>query len=77
MIHIFINALSASAGGGLTYVRNVLPRLADREGMCTTLLVGGILRGEISELGQVKVLSESPPDGSGEDSGTSSFTFRV
>ncbi|MGB0012259.1 MAG: glycosyltransferase family 1 protein [Candidatus Sulfotelmatobacter sp.] len=65
MIHIFINALSASAGGGLTYVRNVLPRLADREGMCTTLLVGGILRGEISELGQVKVLSESPPDGSG------------
>jgi glycosyltransferase involved in cell wall biosynthesis len=64
MIHIFINALSASAGGGLTYVRNVLPRLADREDVRTTLLVGGILRGEISESAQVKVLSESPPDGS-------------
>src|SRR5208282_3334310 len=28
MIHLFINALAASAGGGLTYIRNVLPRLA-------------------------------------------------
>ena len=65
MIHIFINALSASAGGGLTYVRNVLPRLAGRDGVRTTLLVGGILRGEISESAQVKVLNESLPDGSG------------
>ena len=65
MIHIFINALSASAGGGLTYVRNVLPRLAGRERVRTTLLVGGILRGEISESAQVKVLNESLPNGSG------------
>src|ERR1700684_1250110 len=65
MIHIFINALSASAGGGLTYVRNVLPRLAGREGVRTTLLVGGILRAEIPESAQVRVLSESPPGGSG------------
>jgi glycosyltransferase involved in cell wall biosynthesis len=27
-MRLFINALSASAGGGLTYIRNVLPRLA-------------------------------------------------
>ena len=65
MIHIFINALSASAGGGLTYVRNVLPRLAGVDGVRTTLLVGGILRGEISESAQVKVLNESLPEGSG------------
>jgi glycosyltransferase involved in cell wall biosynthesis len=65
MIHIFINALSASAGGGLTYVRNVLPRLAGGDRVRTTLLVGGILRGEISESAQVKVLNESLPDGSG------------
>ncbi len=65
MIHIFINALSASAGGGLTYVRNVLPRLAGQERVRTTLLVSGILRGEISESAQVRVLSEPPSDGSG------------
>ena len=65
MIHIFINALSASAGGGLTYVRNVLPHLAGRERVRTTLLVGGILRGEILESAQVRVLGESLPDGSG------------
>jgi glycosyltransferase involved in cell wall biosynthesis len=65
MVHIFINALSASAGGGLTYVRNVFPRLAGREDVRTTLLVGGILRAEIPESAQVRVLSESPSGGSG------------
>jgi glycosyltransferase involved in cell wall biosynthesis len=59
MIHIFINAFSASAGGGLTYIRNVVPRLTNRDGVHTTLLVGGALRGEISESDQVTVLSES------------------
>jgi glycosyltransferase involved in cell wall biosynthesis len=59
MIHIFINAFSASAGGGLTYVRNVVPRLATREGVRTTLLVGTTLHEEISESPQVTVLSES------------------
>ena len=28
MMHLFINSLAASAGGGLTYIRNVLPHLA-------------------------------------------------
>jgi glycosyltransferase involved in cell wall biosynthesis len=65
MVHIFINALSASAGGGLTYVRNVFPRLAGREDVRTTLLVGGILRAEIPESARVRVLSESPSGGSG------------
>ena len=36
-----------------------------RKDVRTTLLVGGILRGEISESAQVKVLNESLPDGSG------------
>ncbi|MGB7600062.1 MAG: glycosyltransferase family 1 protein [Candidatus Sulfotelmatobacter sp.] len=65
MIHIFINALSASAGGGLTYVRNVLPRLASGDAVRTTLLVSEVLRGEIPESAQVRVLSESLPGGSG------------
>ena len=25
MMHLFINSLAVSAGGGLTYIRNVLP----------------------------------------------------
>jgi len=59
MIHLFINALSASAGGGLTYVRNVLPRMANRDDVRTTLLVGEMLRGEIAESTRVTVLNES------------------
>jgi glycosyltransferase involved in cell wall biosynthesis len=65
MIHLFINALSASAGGGLTYVRNVLPRLACRDGVRTTLLVGEALRSEIAGSTQVEVLREAYPDASG------------
>jgi len=59
MTHLFINALSASAGGGLTYVRNVLPQLALRDDVRTTLLVGEALRGEIKESNRVTVLGES------------------
>jgi glycosyltransferase involved in cell wall biosynthesis len=65
MIHVFINALSASAGGGLTYIRNVLPHLANRDGVCTTLLVGGVLQGEIQESAHVKVLKADDPCGPG------------
>ncbi|MGA2022443.1 MAG: glycosyltransferase family 1 protein [Candidatus Sulfotelmatobacter sp.] len=65
MFHIFINALSASAGGGLTYIRNVLPRLGRREDVRTTLLVGGALRSEITDSTQVKVLREDYRGGSG------------
>ncbi len=65
MTHLFINALAASAGGGLTYVRNVLPRLAVRKDARATVLLGGTLRGEIEESAQVKVLRGDAPAGSG------------
>jgi glycosyltransferase involved in cell wall biosynthesis len=39
MIHLFINALAASAGGGLTYIRNVLPHLARSERLRATVLL--------------------------------------
>ena len=32
MMHLFLNGLAASAGGGLTYLRNVLPHLSTRQG---------------------------------------------
>ncbi len=56
MIHFFINALAASAGGGLTYIRNVLPRLALRDDVRTTLLVNGQLRNEISDSTRITLL---------------------
>jgi glycosyltransferase involved in cell wall biosynthesis len=36
-MHLFINSLAASAGGGLTYIRNVLPQLAVRPGVRVTV----------------------------------------
>lgn len=48
MIHLFINALAASAGGGLTYVRNVVPLLADRKDVLGTILLSANLREELS-----------------------------
>ena len=64
MLHLFINAIAASAGGGLTYVRNVLPRLALREDVRTTLLVSGPLGAEIAESDRVALLREHFPSGS-------------
>ncbi len=61
MIRLFINALAASAGGGLTYVRNVLPILAHRKDVCTTLLINDSFRNEVAESNQVKVLRELYP----------------
>jgi glycosyltransferase involved in cell wall biosynthesis len=39
MMHIFLNAMGASAGGGLTYLRNVLPHLSKRQNIRTTIAV--------------------------------------
>ncbi len=45
MIHLFVNALAATAGGGLTYVRNVIPQIAARnDAMATVLLDAGLHR---------------------------------
>jgi glycosyltransferase involved in cell wall biosynthesis len=65
MIHLFINALAASAGGGLTYVRNVLPRLAVRDDVRTTVLLGSALCGEIIASPRVAVLTEDGRTSSG------------
>ncbi|HLW85823.1 MAG TPA: glycosyltransferase family 1 protein [Candidatus Sulfotelmatobacter sp.] len=46
MIHLFINALAASAGGGLTYVRNVIPQIAARTDARATVVLDAGLRRE-------------------------------
>lgn len=62
-LHLFINALAASAGGGVTYVRNVLPKLAGRADLRATVAVNPRLQGQISESQNVQVLRMEPPDG--------------
>jgi glycosyltransferase involved in cell wall biosynthesis len=47
MMHLFINALAASAGGGITYVRNLVPQFAARAGVKATVLLDARLRSEL------------------------------
>ena len=46
MIHLFLNALGASAGAGLTYLYNVVPILASRPDVRTTLALQPQLQAE-------------------------------
>lgn len=66
MIHFFINALAASAGGGLTYIRNVLPRLAIRDDVRVTVTVSEPLRSEITPSARVTIAQAASPAGSVE-----------
>jgi glycosyltransferase involved in cell wall biosynthesis len=61
MIRLCLNALGASAGGGLTYIRNVLPSLARRDDVRTTVLVVGALRDQIEESSRISVLRTDSP----------------
>jgi glycosyltransferase involved in cell wall biosynthesis len=49
MIHLFVNALAASAGGGLTYIRNIIPQMALRKDARATVLLDSALRRELHE----------------------------
>lgn len=49
MIHLFLNGAAASAGGGLTYLRNVIPQLTRREDVRTTVALGATLYGEFPQ----------------------------
>jgi glycosyltransferase involved in cell wall biosynthesis len=56
MIELFINGHAASAGGGLTYLRNVIPHLALRTDAKTTVLLTPELRAEFGELPNISFL---------------------
>src|SRR5437764_13753204 len=53
MMHLFLNCLAASAGAGLTYVRNVIPHLASRTDLRATVLLAPALRAEFGTLPNV------------------------
>jgi glycosyltransferase involved in cell wall biosynthesis len=63
MMRLFINSLAASAGGGLTYIRNVLPRLAEMTGVQVIVALSPSLRQEFSDLRGVEFLEISSPPG--------------
>jgi len=60
MIHLFINGLAASAGGGLTYLRNVIPELARRPALEADVLLAPGLRREFGDFHNVSFI-EAPP----------------
>jgi glycosyltransferase involved in cell wall biosynthesis len=66
MIHLFINALAASAGGGLTYVRNIVPLLSDRKDVQGTILLSANLREELNRASNVRFLSVEAPAGTAQ-----------
>jgi glycosyltransferase involved in cell wall biosynthesis len=49
MIHLFLDASAASSGSGPTYVRNVVPHLAARADVRSTILVSPFLRKEFQD----------------------------
>jgi len=55
-MHLFINASGANAGGGITYLRNVLPCLAAEPGVRATVLVSPAVRGQFSESSNIRLL---------------------
>ncbi|MGA8541760.1 MAG: glycosyltransferase family 1 protein [Terriglobales bacterium] len=59
MIRLFINGLAASAGAGLTYLRNVVPHLARRSDAETTVLLNPAMRREFGELPNVSFVEDS------------------
>lgn len=56
IMHLFINSLAASAGGGLTYIRNVLPHLAAQPDVKVTISVSPALREEFVNFSNVNFL---------------------
>ena len=53
MMHLFLNCVAASAGGGLTYLRNVLPPLSVRNGVRITVAASSSLKQELGHLPNV------------------------
>lgn len=56
MIRIFVNGVAASAGAGLTYLRNVIPHLSALPGVHTTLAVQPSLRPSFERLSNVDLI---------------------
>jgi glycosyltransferase involved in cell wall biosynthesis len=63
IIKLFINGSAASAGGGLTYLRNVIPHLARRVDVETTVLLNPAIRREFGEMPNISFIDAKASDG--------------
>ena len=61
MIHLFFNALAASAGAGLTYVRNIVPEISVRKDVRATIALTPSLRREFGEVTNVAFIELNSP----------------
>ncbi len=62
MMHLFINALAASAGGGLTYVRNVIPQFAAHKDVQVSAALSPGVRSEFERFPNVSFVElQIPP----------------
>jgi len=63
MMHLFINSLAASSGGGLTYIRNLIPHLAARHDLRVSVALEPGLREEFRDFTNIAFveLQVSPP----------------
>src|SRR3954452_829681 len=66
MIHLFLNGLAASAGGGLTYLRNVIPQLAARDDVHTTVALSPTVRQEFAEFKRMMFVATDLAAGAGQ-----------
>jgi glycosyltransferase involved in cell wall biosynthesis len=64
MIRLFLNGLAASAGGGLTYLRNVLPQMSARKNVHVTVALSPNLRDEFRNLTDISFLEPNASGGS-------------
>jgi glycosyltransferase involved in cell wall biosynthesis len=64
MIHLFVDASAASSGSGPTYVRNVVPHLAARTDLRSTILVSPLLRREFRDQTNVSFVEFTGESGS-------------
>ena len=62
-MRIFLNGLGASAGAGLTYLYNVVPRLSARTDVLTTVAVQPELRSRFGDFKNVEVVDTEVPQG--------------
>jgi glycosyltransferase involved in cell wall biosynthesis len=63
MMHVFLNCLAATAGSGLTYVRNVVPQLSGHPDLRVTVALSPQLRKELGDPSNISFAEREIPAG--------------
>jgi glycosyltransferase involved in cell wall biosynthesis len=65
MMRLFVNGTAASAGGGLTYLRNVIPHLSRREDVQTTVAIDPSVYGQLPFSPNIAIVKSPLAQGAG------------